>query len=120
MPRAFPVLLVLPALALLAVPRAALADPPANDARAAAQQLGALPADVRGTTVDATLDPDEPEGCGTTKGSVWYEFSTGAAREILVALDAAGDLDATVDVFKRERSEVTSVACKQTGRNGQA
>jgi hypothetical protein len=38
----------------------ARAAPPSNDARATAQDLGRLPADVRGTTVDAAVAPDEP------------------------------------------------------------
>jgi hypothetical protein len=86
--------LLLISLLWLAAPAAAA--PPANDARTAAQPL-TLPALVRGTTVDATLDPDEPPpGCETIKGSVWYSFTAASSRELIVALDAAGDLDAEV------------------------
>src|SRR5262245_257060 len=77
----------------------ALAAPPQNDARAAAQSLGALDADVRGTTVEAGLDADEPMSlCAPMRASVWFAFDADESRSILVALDAAGDLDAAVDV----------------------
>jgi hypothetical protein len=103
--------------------RASTADaaPPPNDARAAAQPLGSLPADVRGTTVGATVDADEPpSGCAATTGSVWYAFTAAESRSIVIALDAAGDLDAAVDVFARERSQLTGVACRPTNRRGAA
>jgi hypothetical protein len=118
--RSVPVLaLLLAGLLVQAAP--ATAAPPPNDARAAAQGVGALPATLRGTTVEATLDEDEPFACGGSgKGSVWYAFTAAESREILVALDADGDMDATVEVFSRQRSQVTSVGCKTTDRRGEA
>jgi hypothetical protein len=112
--------LLLAGLLVQAAPAAAA--PPPNDARAAAQDVGALPATLRGTTVDATIDEDEPfSGCsGPGKGSVWYAFTAAEAREILVALDADGDMDATVEVFLRQRSQVSSVGCRTTDRRGEA
>jgi len=99
----------------------ALAAPPPNDARTSAQELGQLPALVRGTTVEATLEQDEPEsGCGAIKNSVWYSFAAPSTRELLVAVDADGDLDATLEVFIRERSQLTSLSCQLTDRRGQA
>jgi hypothetical protein len=114
------VALLLPVL--LAQAATAAAAPPPNDARAAAQAVGGLPATLRGTTVDATLDEDEPSSScsGPGKGSVWYGFTAGEAREILVALDADGDMDATVEVFSRQRSQVTSIGCRTTDRRGEA
>jgi hypothetical protein len=111
-------LFVLAALA----PEAATAAPPSNDARTAPQQLGALPATVRGTTAEATTEPDEPfSSCGPAiKNSVWYAFTAGADRGVLAALDAAGDMDAVVDVFERQRSQITAVGCQPTNRRGQA
>ena len=49
-------------LVTAALPAPALAAPPANDQRAAAQPL-ALPAGVSGTTRESTLEPDEPSSC---------------------------------------------------------
>ncbi len=97
---------------------AALAAPPPNDARGAAQPLGALPADVRGTTVESGLEADEPTACAPMRASVWYAFDAGEERSIVVALDAEGDLDAVVDVFQRERSQITPVDCRRTNRRG--
>ena len=111
---------VLMTIGLLA-PASAQAAPPGNDARASAQPLGALPTTVRGTTVDATLEETEPFSCqGQTAGSVWYELASGARRDLVLELDAAGDLDAVVDVYRRERSQVTPVVCAQTNRQGRA
>ena len=106
---------------LTALPALAFAAPPPNDARTAPQDLGALPALVRGTTAEATLEEDEPgSACGPIKNSVWFSFTAPSSRELLVALDAAGDLDATVEVFVRQRSQLTSLTCQLTDRRGAA
>jgi hypothetical protein len=107
------------AIWLLVVPPATAAPPP-NDARGAAQPL-ALPASVSGTTVEATVEMDEPpSGCAASGGSVWYAFASPGDRPVIVDLEAAGDLDAVVDVFQRERSQLLGVACRQTNRRGVA
>ena len=107
--------------ALAALPALASAAPPSNDARTAPQDLGPLPAVVRGTTAEATLEEDEPgSSCGPIKNSVWFSFTAPSSRELLVALDAAGDLDATVEVFSRQRSQLTPLTCQQTDRRGAA
>jgi hypothetical protein len=118
LPHAFALLV----LAAVLAPAAAAAAPPPNDARTAPQQLSALPATVRATTVDATADPDEPPSdcAGQVKNSVWYAFTARADRGMLAALDAAGDMDATIDVFERQRSQITPVACQRTNRRGLA
>jgi hypothetical protein len=114
------VLLATAAFTFLLVPTTVAAPPP-NDARSAPQALGALPAVVRGNLVGATLEADEPiSACGPIKNSVWYAFRVGAARGVLTALDAAGDMDAIVEIFVRERSQLSPVACQTTNRRGQA
>jgi hypothetical protein len=116
-----PLVLVAAVTGVLGAVSPAIAAPPPNDARAAAQPLGALPANVRGTTVDATVETDEPpSGCAGTGASVWYSFTAAESRSIVVALDADGDLDAAVDVFARERSQLTGVDCRRTNRRGAA
>jgi hypothetical protein len=98
---------------------AATAAPPPNDARSAAQPLGALPAEIRGTTVESGLDGDEPgSSCATMRASVWYAFDASESRSIAIAVDADGELDAVVDVFVRERSQITPAACRRTNRRG--
>src|SRR4051794_11889967 len=78
----------------------AVAAPPANDQRTAPTKLE-LPASVSGTLVEATKGPDEPGSCGDSDESVWYEFTAPARGHIVVLVDAAGDLDAVVDIFRR-------------------
>lgn len=102
-----------------ALPAPALAAPPANDQRAAAQPL-ALPAGVSGTTRDSTLEPDEPPSCADLRGSVWYSIQPAAGRRIVARLAASGDLDAVVDVFQRTRSQLTPVECDIGNKRGQA
>jgi hypothetical protein len=112
----------LPFVIAALLPAAASAAPPPNDARTAAQDLGALPATVRANTAEAGVDADEPFSvCGSTiKNSVWYAFRAAADQGVLAALDAAGDMDATVDVFERQRSQISPVVCQTTNRRGQA
>ena len=104
---------------LVAQPASAAA--PANDARTSPQALS-LPATVAGTTVEATLEVDEPfSTCGRAlKNSVWYSFTSTTSRSVILALDAAGDMDAAVDVFRRQRSQLTPVTCQLTNARGEA
>jgi len=94
--------------------------PPANDARRGAQPLRKLPASVKGSTLGATTDPSDPKACGLAGGTVWYSVAPGAASRILFRLHANGDLDASLVVLKRIRSEVEVAACARTDRNGNA
>jgi hypothetical protein len=100
----------------------AAAAPPGNDARTAPQAIGSLPATVRGTTAEATVELDEPaSGCGRAiKNSVWYAFTAPSQRSVLLALNAAGDMDAAVDVFLRQRSQLSPVSCQLTNSRGEA
>ena len=99
----------------------AVAAPPSNDQRVTPQVL-TLPTSVSGSTVEATLEVDEPfSTCGRAiKNSVWYSFTSSTSRSVLLALDAAGDMDAAVDVFRRARSQLTAVACEITNSRGEA
>jgi hypothetical protein len=101
-----------------AVPGAAAAAPPPNDQRTQPQLL-TLPSSVTGTTGESTLEADEPSGCAPLAGSVFYEVRAPSADRITVRLDAAGDLDATLDVFRRVRSQLELVNCDTTDRRGQ-
>jgi hypothetical protein len=102
------------------------APAPPNDELANAQAITSLPATVNGTTLGATLAPSEPTGgrceAGTSTNSVWYSFhaSASAAQRIGVELAAQGNLDATVNVFRVVRSELSEVECEPTGEEGKA
>jgi hypothetical protein len=105
---------------LLATAGPAVAAPPPNDAQAAAQAL-TLPADVTGTTAESTAEPSEPVAtCGATRGTVWYAFTAPAAERVVARLQAAGDLDAQVTVFLRQRSQTQQVDCDATDTSGLA
>jgi hypothetical protein len=105
-------------IAALALPAGAAAAPPPNDQRTAPQVL-ALPSSVTGTTEESTLEVDEPAGCAALSGSVFYEVRAQSADPITVGLDAAGDLDATLDVFRRVRSQLEPVTCDVSDDRGQ-
>jgi hypothetical protein len=109
-------------LALAAGAAPATAAPPANDNRANAQSLDPLPATVTGTTPDARVERNtEPfSSCGEVGPSVWYRTTPGAAGRVVVTLQAAGDLDVIVDVFRRVRSQLTRVRCDASDAKGQA
>ncbi|HVL97425.1 MAG TPA: hypothetical protein VM266_16330 [Solirubrobacteraceae bacterium] len=116
-----PRLLVILLVALAATPAAAAADPPPNDDRANARVLTDLPADVAGTTVDATSEPDDPGSrCLPSRNSVYYQFRAGADGRVVLRLQAEGDLDAVVDVFRRARSQLEGVVCAATDAEGAA
>jgi hypothetical protein len=117
--RRLKLLLPMAAVAALLVAAPVLAAAPRNDSRESPQQLTSLPSDVGGTTLGATrVDDDPASSCGNTSGSVWYRLDVRQASRFVVDLQANGDLDATLDVFQRERSQLTPVECDNTDRKG--
>ena len=107
--------------AILLTPAAAAAAPPSNDDRATPTVIGSLPAQVSGTTVDATRVTTDPfSACGSAGAQVWYRFTAAADGRVAVRVRAAGDLDAVVDAYLSERSQTRSVACDPTDTQGLA
>jgi hypothetical protein len=105
---------------LLALPASALAAPPANDTRSSAQQIQ-LGQRVNGTTVEATSDADDASGCGQSDTpSVWYRLDSTRDGRGIFQLQANGNLDVTVDVYERVRSEFNSLACDNSDSAGRA
>jgi hypothetical protein len=104
---------------LLILPAAALGAPPANDARTSARAVS-LPAAVDGTTRESTLEPQEPGSCAPLGGTVWYAVTAPSDARIVARVDARGDLDATLDVFERRRSQLRAVDCERTDDQGRA
>jgi len=107
------------ALLALALAPAASAQPPANDTRANAQPL-AVGASVTGTTSEATADKTDPFECRSYAESVWYRIDSTDAGRLIVRLQASGDLDAVVSVFRLDRSRLVPVTCALTGDDGDA
>ncbi len=107
--------------AILLTPAVASAAPPSNDDRATPTVIGSLPAQVGGTTVDATRVTTDPfSACGSAGAQVWYRFTAAADGRVAVRARAAGDLDAVVDAYLAERSQMRSVACDPTDAQGLA
>src|SRR5512133_1885630 len=116
-----PLPLVIALRARLATPAAALAAPPPNDARAAATAIAALPSTQNGTTVDATTEATEPRSpCFCNGNSVWYRYVAATDGRLIVTLTAAGDLDATLDVYLQQRSQLTREDSDVTDAKGSA
>jgi hypothetical protein len=110
-------------LAFLIVPATAAAarsaGPPANDNRATAAPVERLPATVAGTTVGATDDPKDPRSdCGRAHDTVWYRLSGAEAGRLVVRINAFGDLDAVVAVYRAVRSRLIPAGCTATDENG--
>jgi len=111
--------LILAAAVLAAVP--ANADAPANDGRDDAKNVGSLPAHVTGRTAGSTKQEHEPGSpCAAIAGSVWYRFDAKSSRRVVVRLQAGGDLDATLDVYERFRSQQTFQTCDVGDTQGRA
>lgn len=111
-------LFVFCASVLLVFTATASAAPPPNDLRDAAVNLS-VPQSVTGTTVEAAVEQGEPaDECDyASKASVWYRV-TGVSGYVALALEAQGDLDATISVFSVVRSEAESLDCGKTDSNG--
>ena len=98
----------------------ALAAAPSNDDRANARAMS-VPSTVNGTTRESTLEDNDPgSSCGSVEGSVWYSFDPATSRRVAIELAARGDLEAVVDVFRRDRSQLQGVDCDATNRGGDA
>ncbi|CUR54385.1 exported hypothetical protein [metagenome] len=105
---------------VFAVPSPSWAAPPPNDNRADATVM--VPSQsVTGTLVEATLElTADSSFCAGTDASVWYRFTAPASGAIVIQVDAAGDLDATVDLFRQVRSTLTFRDCRSTDAQGLA
>lgn len=96
----------------------ALAAPPPNNDRTNAIRL-TLPADRSGTLVDAVpLANDPGSACEASDTAVWYRFTAPSRGAVIIQLDAAGDMDATVDLFRQVRSRLTWLDCTWTDERG--
>lgn len=120
-PSVRPLLTAVAALVVLALaaPATSLAAP-GNDDRADAQLL-TLPARASGSTAGSTLEDSEPgSSCAATRASVWYRFVAPARKSVVVNLLAAGRLDATITVYRLDRSQTTEVECDDGDTKGRA
>jgi hypothetical protein len=114
--------LSLAALVVAAVlPASALAAPPPNDDRAAATAIASLPSTQNGTTAEATREAVESRSpCFCDAGSVWYRYVAATDGRLILTLTAAGDLDATLDAYHQQRSQLTREDSDLTDAQGKA
>src|SRR4051812_2685326 len=95
------------ALALLGVAPPAMADPPSNDGRAGAVQVGTLPFSYTEDTTEAT--GNGPKACGN-RGSVFFRFVPDSTGRIQV--DTIGsDYDTILTVFKMTHEGPDVIRC---------
>jgi hypothetical protein len=122
MPTMHPGRLLLAALILAAIlPASALAAPPPNDDRADATAIAALPSTQSGTTAEATREPVESRSpCFCDGGSVWYRYVAATDGRLILTLTAAGDLDATLDAYLQQRSQLSREDSDVTDAQGRA
>jgi hypothetical protein len=99
-------------------PPAAGAAAPTNDLRAGATPLGALPATASGTTEGAGVEDDPSPSCSGLRGGLWYRLDTVRRGPVFVRLEALGDLEAVLVVYRRGRSELTPILCRTTDKAG--
>jgi hypothetical protein len=79
------------------------------------------PAAVRGTTVGATDEANDPRpSCGRVHSTVWYRINDAPGRRIVLRLHADGDLDGVVAVYQVQRSRLNQVTCDATDKDGRA
>jgi hypothetical protein len=105
---------------VLVLASVAFAAAPTNDNREDAAAV-AIPSKTTGTTEEATRETNEPgAACGTSGGSVWYRVDVPANGRLNVSLQAQGELGASVEVLRRQRTAITSVDCDVTDEAGQA
>lgn len=94
--------------------------PPPNDNRANAAPVHP-PATVRGTTVGATDEKNDPRpSCGPVESTVWYRIADASSGRIVLRLHADGDLDGVLAVYQVRRSQLIPITCDRTDDNGRA
>ena len=108
------------AVLVLTGPAAAAEPPPPNDNRANAIAVSP-PAAVRGTTVGATDETNDPRpSCGRVHSTVWYRINGAPSRRIALRVHADGELDGVLAVYQVQRSRLTEITCDATDADGRA
>src|SRR5688572_32859099 len=105
-------------LVIAAVP--AVAAAPNNDDRANARAVS-VPSTINGTTRESTLESNDPPGaCASVERSVWYSLDPSTSGRVAIELAARGDLEAVLEIFRRDRSRLDRLDCDPTNRRGDA
>ena len=114
--------LLLLTLMLLTVPGTALAAPPANDNRAAAEAIPAFPHTVAATTAEATVERLDPQvsRCGRIESTLWYRIDTAPDGLIALTVKGAAGVAPVLRIYRRTASAIQEVDCASAGPGGSA
>ncbi|HUQ21624.1 MAG TPA: hypothetical protein VM049_01275 [Gaiellaceae bacterium] len=114
--------LMLLTLMLLTLPGTALAAPPANDNRTAAEAIPAFPHTVAATTVEATVERLDPQvsRCGRVESTLWYRIDTAPDGLIALTVKGAAGIAPVVRIYRRNASAIQEVDCASAAAGGSA
>lgn len=114
--RPAPIVAALVAVLVWALPTAAVAAPPPNDAFAARTTIAALPYTDTQSTLEATEEPGEPStDCGPMGKTIWYQFTPGSDM-VLSASMSGSDFDTLLAVWTGPSlGSLTEVGCADFG-----
>jgi hypothetical protein len=118
--RASSVLGALLALTLAAGP--AEAAPPPNDNRADAVLLPDFPANIHGTTAEATVERLDPQvsRCGRIESTVWHRVEAAPDGTIVATAQAAAGFAPVVRIYRRGSSSIQELDCATANAGGKA
>lgn len=104
------------AVLVWALPTAAVAAPPPNDAFAARTTIAALPYADTQSTLEATEEPGEPStDCGPMGKTIWYQFTPGSDM-VLSASMSGSEFDTLLAVWTGPSlGSLTEVGCADFG-----
>lgn len=114
--------LILLTLLVLTVPGTALAAPPANDNRAAAEAIPAFPNTLAATTAEATVERLDPQvsRCGRVESTLWYRIDTAPDGLIALTVKGAEGIAPVLRIYRRTASAIQEIDCASAGPGGSA
>ena len=112
------ILVVLFAALVLVAPATAAA--PSNDNRADSVLLPDFPANVHGTTAEATVERLDPQvsRCGRIEGTVWYRIESAPDGTIVSTVQAAAGFAPVVRIYRRGSSSIQELDCGTANAGG--
>ena len=114
-------ILLITLVALVIAPAAAAAPPP-NDNRADSFLLPDFPANVHGTTAEATVERLDPQvsRCGRIESTVWYRVEAAPDGTIVATAQAAAGFTPVVRIYRRGSSSIQELDCATANAGGKA
>ena len=109
-------------LVALVIAPAAVAAPPPNDNRADSILLPDFPAQVHGTTAEATVERLDPQvsRCGRIESTVWYRVEAAPDGTIVATAQAAAGFTPVLRIYRRGSSSIQELDCATANAGGKA